>query len=53
MDDEDLAYIVDPEDADDETLRMAAESCPVLAVHLYDKEGNRIFPTDDTPDPLA
>lgn len=53
MDEEDLAYIVDPNAADDDTLMMAAQSCPVLAIHLYDEDGKRIFPTEDTPDPLA
>lgn len=45
MDDENLAYVVDPESEDDETIKMAAQSCPTLAIHLYDKDGNKIFPT--------
>lgn len=44
MDDENLAYVVDPESYDDETVKLSAESCPVLAIHLYDKEGEKIFP---------
>ncbi|NBO23183.1 ferredoxin [bacterium] len=32
------------ENLDDNKLLMAAQSCPVLAIHLYDKEGNKIFP---------
>ncbi len=44
LDDEDKAYIVDPESADDDMLLMSAQSCPVLAIHLYDEEGNKIFP---------
>lgn len=44
MDDGDLAYVVDPEHADEDTLMMAAQSCPVLAIYLYDAEGNQLFP---------
>jgi len=44
MDDENLAYIVNPDASDDDILKMAAEACPVLAVHLYDENGNKIFP---------
>ena len=44
LDDENLAYIVDPESADEDTLMMAAQSCPVLAIKLYDEEDNLIFP---------
>ncbi len=44
MDDGDLAYVVDPEHADEDTLMMAAQSCPVLAIYLYDTEGNQLFP---------
>ncbi|EKE00135.1 MAG: hypothetical protein ACD_22C00088G0004 [uncultured bacterium] len=28
----------------DEELLMAAQSCPVAAIVLYDEEGNQIFP---------
>ena len=44
MNDEQKAYIVDPEGADDDTLLLAAQSCPVLAIKLFDEEGNQIFP---------
>tara|TARA_Y100001970_G_C14213205_1_gene848117 strand:+ start:1144 stop:1479 length:336 start_codon:yes stop_codon:yes gene_type:complete len=44
VDDENLAYVLDPDSADQETIRLAAESCPVLAILLYDKDGNQIFP---------
>jgi ferredoxin len=46
MDDEDIAYVVDPDSEDEETIRMAAESCPTLAIHLYDKDGKKIFPEE-------
>lgn len=46
MDDENLAYV--PVDVDkyedDETLLVAAQSCPVLAIHLYDENDNKVFP---------
>ena len=44
MDDENLAYVQNPDAFDQETLKLAAESCPVLAIHLYNKEGKKIFP---------
>jgi ferredoxin len=31
-------------DVDDETLLMAAQSCPVSAISLYDVDGNLIYP---------
>lgn len=44
MDEMDLAYVDDPEAYDDDTVKLAAEACPVLAIHLYDKDGEKIFP---------
>lgn len=44
LNDEQKAYIVDPEAADDDMLLLSAQSCPVLAIKLYDEEGNQIFP---------
>lgn len=32
------------EELDDDMLLMAAQSCPTLAVFLYDGEGNQIYP---------
>lgn len=37
------AYIVDPDSSDEETIRMAAEACPVLAIKLF-KDGKQIYP---------
>lgn len=37
------AYVVDPDASDEETIKMAAEACPVLAIKLY-KEGKQIYP---------
>ena len=44
MDDENLAYVTDPDSTDEDTIMLAAQSCPVLAIHLYDEEGNKLFP---------
>lgn len=46
LDEEDNAYIVDPESVDDETLLLAAQSCPVLAIKLFDEDGKQIFPEE-------
>lgn len=46
IDEENLAYVTDPDSADDETIQLAAESCPTLAIQLYDGEGKRIFPRE-------
>jgi ferredoxin len=45
MDENDIAYVPEGhEETDEETLLLAAQSCPVLAIHLYNKEGKKIFP---------
>lgn len=44
LDEEGKAYVVNPKGADDETIKMAAEACPVLAIFLYDEKGNQIYP---------
>lgn len=46
MDDENLAYVTDPDGTDEEIILMAAQSCPVLAVRLYDEDGKQIFPEE-------
>lgn len=47
MDSENLAYVSDDiNSTDEETIRMAAESCPVLAIHLYNKQGKKLFPEE-------
>lgn len=45
MDDENLAIVKNAELDDEETIKLAAKSCPVLAILLYDKDGNKIFPS--------
>jgi ferredoxin len=44
LDDENLAYVTDPDSTDDDTIEMAAQACPVLAVLLYDENGKKLFP---------
>ena len=44
LDDENKAYVVDAKAADDETLLLAAQSCPVQAISLFDETGKQIFP---------
>lgn len=46
MDSENLAYITDPDGHDDDTLLLSAQSCPVLAIRLYDAENKQIFPEE-------
>jgi ferredoxin len=44
LDEENKAYIVNEKGADDETILLAAQSCPVQAILVYDEEGNQIYP---------
>ena len=44
LDDENKAYIVDQKGADDETILLAAQSCPVQAILVYDETGKQIYP---------
>ncbi len=46
LDDEDKAIILDPQGADDETILLAAQACPVQAIILYDEEGGQIYPEE-------
>lgn len=32
------------DNVDDDMLLMAAQSCPTLAIFLYDEEGNQVYP---------
>lgn len=45
LDEENKAYVIDPNGADNETILLAAQSCPTLAIVLYDEDGNQIYPT--------
>jgi ferredoxin len=44
LDNENKAIVTDANAVDDDTLLMAAQSCPTKAIILFDKEGNQIFP---------
>lgn len=46
LDDENLAYVTNPDSTDEDTIRLAAESCPVLAVLLFDAEAKQLFPEE-------
>ncbi|TSC80164.1 MAG: ferredoxin [Parcubacteria group bacterium Gr01-1014_29] len=44
LDNENKAVVKNPAAADDETLLLAAQSCPTKAIIVYDEEGNQIYP---------
>jgi len=44
LDDEGKSTVIDKSGADDETLKEAAESCPVEAITLIGEDGRQIWP---------
>jgi ferredoxin len=36
---------LDVSSVDDNTLLLAAQSCPTAAIYLYDEEGKQVFPS--------
>lgn len=44
LDDDNKAFVYDAKGADDETILLAAQSCPTKAILLYDENGNQIYP---------
>ena len=44
LDKDNKAVVKNKDAADDETLLLAAQSCPTKAIILYDEEGNQIYP---------
>ena len=44
LDGENKAVVRNPKGADDETILLAAQSCPTKAIIIYDEEGNQIYP---------
>jgi ferredoxin len=44
IDDENKAYIVNPKGADDDTILLAAQSCPVQAIAVFDERGEQVYP---------
>jgi ferredoxin len=48
IDDNDKAFVKDPEGNWPEYVRAAAEGCPIEAISIYDVEtGERVWPTED------
>jgi ferredoxin len=44
LNDDNKAEVVNPEGADEPTIREAAEDCPSAAIILVDDNGNQTFP---------
>jgi len=44
LDSENKAVVYNDKGADDETILLAAKSCPTQAILIFDEEGNQIFP---------
>lgn len=44
LDEENKAVILDPNEYNDETIKLAAKACPTLAIQLYNKKGEKIYP---------
>ena len=44
LDEENIAYLVDPNSADDDTLLDAAQSCPTNAIYLDTQDGKPVYP---------
>ena len=44
LDEENKAYVVDMNAADEEVILLAAQSCPVQAISVFDDQGRQIYP---------
>lgn len=44
LDEENKAYIVNQKGADAETILLAAQACPVMAIKVFDEAGVQIYP---------
>lgn len=44
LDEENKAYVVSQTGADAETILLAAQSCPVQAIKVFDETGAQIYP---------
>jgi len=47
LDEENIAVVKSSwKNHSDEEILLSAQSCPTLAIYLYDADGNQIFPED-------
>jgi ferredoxin len=44
LDEENIAYLVNPSSVDNETLLDAAQSCPTNAIYLDTPDGKPVYP---------
>ena len=44
LDDEDKAYVIDPDAATVDEIAEAAQNCPVDAIIVTDEQGNQLYP---------
>ena len=44
LDSENKAVVYNDKGADDETILLAAKSCPTQAILVFDEDGNQIYP---------
>lgn len=44
MDEENKAVVIEPWSDDTDTILLAAQSCPVLAIKVIDEDGNQLYP---------
>lgn len=44
LDSENKAVVANEKGADDETILLAAKSCPTRAILVFDEKGNQVYP---------
>jgi ferredoxin len=44
LDEDNKAYVVDQNAADGDTILLAAQSCPVQAIRVFDDMGRQVYP---------